>query len=540
MAINPYLKKQKDVQTAYIDPKTGNLSIVGGGGGDATDYLRSRGDEFTSKGYATITDPNVIKQLQEGVSKTSSFKSPEEWQNYFKQTGASFTAPTSEEMQSANQRLEQYKQYKDYAKPVSNTTQNLNQSPTNNNQSNSSITTNSNFNDRNTIEQGIQNAQRQRALESLNNAFNTTKARLEQERQIAEQQARTQEGQIRTRDEMARMATDKLLGTRGLGTSGQVGQSDIAQNVITQGAQSALSSDLANQKADIQRRLSEAEMLRQQGITDFETEQSILQLQNRLNQINQQEERQYQQDLLNQQYAREDALRAEEQTRINQDIERQNFINTIGRFGQDYAAEINRVSNDGDPSNDWQIPLLQQARQQKIAGIESSKAEQSQLQSERDFEIYKIQLEAEIDDALANGEFERARILNQEKAEANRRLEAVKQANDMAQIQARGAEDRATAQFRSDLEPIATEQAGAKYDDKTIDASIANAVARAKAQAVTTDQFGRQTGTYTPTDEANTIALWIAQNADDLSEEQGNALVRRYNLDINEIRRLMQ
>ncbi len=42
------------------------------------------------------------------------------------------------------------------------------------------------------------------------------------------------------------------------------------------------------------------------------------------------------------------------------------WLSTIGRFSNDYQAEINRVQNDGDPSNDWQIPYLQSARQDKI------------------------------------------------------------------------------------------------------------------------------------------------------------------------------
>lgn len=49
------------------------------------------------------------------------------------------------------------------------------------------------------------------------------------------------------------------------------------------------------------------------------------------------------------------------------------YVNTINQFGGDYQAEINKVQNDGDPSNDWQIPLLQSARTNKI---EANKAEE--------------------------------------------------------------------------------------------------------------------------------------------------------------------
>lgn len=64
--------------------------------------------------------------------------------------------------------------------------------------------------------------------------------------------------------------------------------------------------------------------------------------------------------------SRQDALKAEQAQQKAQELERDQFIQTIGRFAQDYTAEINRVQNDGDPRNDWQIPLLEQARQEKI------------------------------------------------------------------------------------------------------------------------------------------------------------------------------
>lgn len=53
-----------------------------------------------------------------------------------------------------------------------------------------------------------------------------------------------------------------------------------------------------------------------------------------------------------------------------QQNERTNYENTVGRFNQDYQAEINKIQNDGDPSNDWQISILAAARQQKIADLQ--------------------------------------------------------------------------------------------------------------------------------------------------------------------------
>jgi hypothetical protein len=73
--------------------------------------------------------------------------------------------------------------------------------------------------------------------------------------------------------------------------------------------------------------------------------------------------------------------------------ERTNYQNTVGQFYNDYQAEINRVQNDGDPSNDWQISILAAARQQKIRELEeikkaesaaTAKAEESQKQKQVD------------------------------------------------------------------------------------------------------------------------------------------------------------
>ena len=115
---NPYLAKVKVVPTAWIDPKTGNMSIVNTQGGDATPYQQKRADEFISQGYVAITDPDVIKKLQTGVLNTSTFKTTQDWQDYFAKVGALVTAPTQAERDAAKARLEQYEAYKQESKPV--------------------------------------------------------------------------------------------------------------------------------------------------------------------------------------------------------------------------------------------------------------------------------------------------------------------------------------------------------------------------------------------------------------------------------------
>jgi len=185
--------------------------------------------------------------------------------------------------------------------------------------------------------------------------FNATlralKARLEASRVSSQaetaalaQPFRQAEAGIRTRDTMARAGTEKFLSGRNLGDAGAVGQSDTSQSVITQGATSALNEQEITLKADIQRRLAEAEVLFANGELDAAELANASKMQLQLEALDKKE------------------LDAEADSVRN----RQEFISTINRFAQDFTAQINLVQNDGDPSNDWQIPLLESAKQNKI------------------------------------------------------------------------------------------------------------------------------------------------------------------------------
>ena len=57
-----------------------------------------------------------------------------------------------------------------------------------------------------------------------------------------------------------------------------------------------------------------------------------------------------------------------------QEAQKNDFTDTLGAYAGDYRAPIMKIQGDGDTSNDWQVPYLQQARNQKIQGI----TEQSQ------------------------------------------------------------------------------------------------------------------------------------------------------------------
>ena len=55
--------------------------------------------------------------------------------------------------------------------------------------------------------------------------------------------------------------------------------------------------------------------------------------------------------------------------------DKKEYADTIGAYYGDYQQEVNNVQNDNNPTNDWKIPYLQQARNQKIAEQEAKALE---------------------------------------------------------------------------------------------------------------------------------------------------------------------
>lgn len=49
-----------------------------------------------------------------------------------------------------------------------------------------------------------------------------------------------------------------------------------------------------------------------------------------------------------------------------QNMEKEDFLNSIGAYYGNFQEKINALQNDGDASNDWQIAPLQQERQKKL------------------------------------------------------------------------------------------------------------------------------------------------------------------------------
>lgn len=67
-----------------------------------------------------------------------------------------------------------------------------------------------------------------------------------------------------------------------------------------------------------------------------------------------------------------------EQSQSDAKQQREDALNSIGAYSNDYQAQINKLTSDGDSSNDWLIPYLQSARNEKITNQAAAQAEADQ------------------------------------------------------------------------------------------------------------------------------------------------------------------
>ena len=66
------------------------------------------------------------------------------------------------------------------------------------------------------------------------------------------------------------------------------------------------------------------------------------------------------------------------------------FVNTIGAYSNDYQQEINNVMNNNDASDDWKVPYLKAARNQKLNNIAAAQAAAEQQAFENQLALDKL------------------------------------------------------------------------------------------------------------------------------------------------------
>ena len=66
------------------------------------------------------------------------------------------------------------------------------------------------------------------------------------------------------------------------------------------------------------------------------------------------------------------------------------YANTIGAYSNDYQQEINNVMNNNDASDDWKVPYLKAARNQKLNNIAAAQATADQQTFENQLALDKL------------------------------------------------------------------------------------------------------------------------------------------------------
>lgn len=184
----------------------------------------------------------------------------------------------------------------------------------------------------------------------------------------------------------------------------------------------------------------------------------------------------------------------------------------------------------------------------ELEAAQAQAAKEAEINSEREFELYKDNidrlnnleviklkddlekentlLDAEIQLARDNNDFEQAKVLEGVK-QANRiKLEAINSSNTIKEIEARGGQDRLTSEFRDTLKDE-EEVEEPLFSDSDINFSVNRAIQGATS---TLEDFE-----VTPEIEKQAVKEWIISNVDSITAEQGDNLVIRYSLNDSDL-----
>lgn len=277
---------------------------------------------------------------------------------------------------------------------------------------------------------------KQQQMAQLRRAFDKATGAQESRLEKIPGEFRTAQTDVRTRGDLAQKGVEKISAIGATGR-GSLAQSALAQNVITQGQAGALTQQEVEAKTEIKNRIADLEADFAAGVANIEMEAEAERLQRQL-----------------------DSIVAKEQQEIKQaEIKDQRdydmFIRELDKYDD---REMLVFKNEIDREN-----TLLDAEIQRIRDAE---------QSERD-SILKQQL------------FEQAQVLEEQKAQNNLKLRAMADANAMArvgastagrlaEIEARGEQDRLTDEAEARLKGIEAEEVVDRFEDKVFTTAIEN------------------------------------------------------------------
>ena len=207
----------------------------------------------------------------------------------------------------------------------------------------------------NDLLQQLMTEQREATMRGLEASRQTSLSALGAEETNVKPQYAEKRSQARTQSQLGAKSFADFLATRGLSSSGGAALGESNRQGALQGQIGGLQEAEQAQLGDIGRRRTLTEQNYATGVQGADAEINAQSLQNQLNILQNQQADQKTQDNQN------------KVDQANQLVNDKNaYLNTIGQFSNNYQAEIDNIANDNDPSNDWQLPYLRAARQEKI------------------------------------------------------------------------------------------------------------------------------------------------------------------------------
>jgi len=250
---------------------------------------------------------------------------------------------------------------------------------------------------------GLAEAQRAARIAALDKAKGQALAALDTEKDTIAPIYYDKRNQAAAQSDVGAMNFAQYMAARGIkGAAGAM--PEIYRNASLQGQLGALDRQEGAQLGAIERQRANIEagyasdvaaanaaieaQAMQANIDQYNTDRAyqMQAMQNAINQYNAERDYMMQQAALEWEIKRAN----QERQKAAEDAARQEWLTTIGRYADDYQAQINAVQNDGDPSNDWQIPYLQAARQNKISDLEAAAAKAAQQDFENQLALARL------------------------------------------------------------------------------------------------------------------------------------------------------
>lgn len=229
--------------------------------------------------------------------------------------------------------------------------------------------------------------QRKAQIAKLENAYKADLSGLEQERTKIQPKYYEQRDIASTQSQLGARNLAEYIAQRGQTNTGYATAQEVNRQMNLGSTLGQLGKAEAESFADIERRKQQLGQAYQSDLASAEAGIQSQLLQNLINQR--------QQDIQNQAqylgtYGGQATMQGQQlQQQLRQaELERQ--LGTIGAYGQDFQAEINRRLATPDTADDELIPYLQSARNQKISGIQQSQAEQQAQAQDYYLNLLKI------------------------------------------------------------------------------------------------------------------------------------------------------